>query len=86
MDLSPLETVLDDMEKAVAGVAEKVSTAVSSDVSQAKVDALVQRGAGLVERLVGLQAPATAVPPATPGPSVQATPGGSVWTPDKPSA
>lgn len=60
MDLAPLHGALDDLEKAVASVAEKIGTAVTDDVTQQDVDALVSRVGAQVERLAGLQAPATA--------------------------
>jgi hypothetical protein len=95
MDLSPLHNALGDLEKAVQGIAEKVSTAVSTDVSQQEVDDLVSRVGAQVERLAGLQAPATKTATEAPAPTspaaesaTPAAPPGEVaaWTPANPAA
>jgi len=91
MDLSPLRAAFDDLEKAVAGVAEKISTSVESDVSQDEVNQLVDRANGYVERLAGLTPPAVA-PAAAPAAEAPAAASGvpaggtATWTPDKPSS
>ena len=93
IDLSPLHNIVDDLEKAVQGVAEKVSTAVSSDITQESVNELVGRVGAQVERLAGLQAPATQTSgsQAAAEPTADATPAAGtsetpVWTPEKPAA
>lgn len=97
MDLSPLHAAFDDLEKAVAGVAEKISTAVTDDVSQGDVDQLVDRAKGLAERLAGVtpEAPAPAAAPAPETAPVVDTPAAAppagsadapTWTPGNPSA
>ena len=95
INLDPLRSIVGDLEKAVEDVASKVVGAVEADVSQSAVDELVSRVGAQVERLTGLQAPATqtsgtAAADQSSASSVasSAPAGGSVpaWTPDKPAA
>lgn len=74
MDLSPLSRALDDLEHAVAGVADKLAAAVATDVTQSDVDQLVARVGGLAERLVGLNTPATQTSQSAPAAPVPVTP------------
>lgn len=84
MNLSPLKDALDHLETAVAGIADKIATAVVDTTSQDEVDQLVARAEGLAERLTGLAPAKTTQNPAPAESSPPVNP--PAWTPEHPAS